>query len=148
MNYEHTGNYYTLGHLSLFTGLTDRTLRTYIAQGLLEGEKINGVWHFTEEQTDAFLIHPAVRPAIRSKNNAIVLDFLREERKSQERICVILDLPGSDHGALSKAICTAITQGDFHDLRFSFDGVDMSRVILSGPVDQVLSLVSLYKSTH
>ena len=63
MHHE-TGHYYTLGHLSQITGLTDRTLRTYLSKGILEGEKINGVWHFTEVQLDAFFRHPSVRPAL------------------------------------------------------------------------------------
>ena len=33
-----TGNYYVLNHLVLITGLTDRTLRSYIASGILQGE--------------------------------------------------------------------------------------------------------------
>ena len=61
MNHE-TGNYYTLGHLSQITGLTDRTLRTYLSKGILEGEKINGVWHFTEVQLDAFSGTPPSAP--------------------------------------------------------------------------------------
>ena len=42
MHHE-TGQYYTLGHLSQITGLTDRTLRTYLKNGILEGEKISGI---------------------------------------------------------------------------------------------------------
>ena len=34
-----TENYYTLGHIVQFTGLTDRTLRNYISMGILQGEK-------------------------------------------------------------------------------------------------------------
>ena len=34
-----TGNYYVLQHLVLITGLTDRTLRSYISAGLLQGGK-------------------------------------------------------------------------------------------------------------
>lgn len=67
MQYHETGHYYTLGHLSQITGLTDRTLRSYLKNGILEGEKINGIWHFSEEQLDAFFRHPAVRPSIQSK---------------------------------------------------------------------------------
>ena len=66
MHHE-TGHYYTLGHLSQITGLTDRTLRTYLKNGILEGEKISGIWHFTEAQLDAFLRHPTVRPSIQAK---------------------------------------------------------------------------------
>ena len=147
MHHE-TGHYYTLGHLSQITGLTDRTLRTYLKNGILEGEKINGIWHFTENQLDAFLRHPAVRPSIQAKNNAIVYDFMLDTKKSEPRACVILDLPDLDRVAASRFFCDAIGCGDFRDLRFSLDAVGTPRVILSGPMDQILSLVNSYNSAR
>lgn len=148
MQNHELGHYYTLGHLTQFTGLTDRTLRTYLSKGILEGEKINGVWHFTEIQLDAFFRHPAVRPSLIAKHNATVYDFLLDTKKSEPRICVILDLPGADRKSVSEFFCKAITSDDFHDLHFSFDGVEMPRVFLSGQPDEILSLVNSYKSTH
>lgn len=148
MNHHELGHYYTLGHLTHFTGLTDRTLRTYLSGGILQGEKINGVWHFTDAQLDAFLHHPAVRPSILAKNNAIVYDFMLDTKKPVDRACIILDLPSADREALSAFFCDAIRYGDFRDLRFSFDGIESPRVILSGPADQILSLVNSYHSTH
>lgn len=148
MQNHELGHYYTLGHLTQFTGLTDRTLRNYLSSGILRGEKINGVWHFTDEQLDAFLRHPSVRPSILAKNNAVVYDFMLDTKKPHDRACIILDLPGADREALSAFFCDAICAGDFHDLRFAFDGIEMPRVILSGPTDQVLALVNSYKSSR
>ena len=54
---EHTGEYYLISHMTLFTGLSDRTIRNHMAAGFLQGEKINGLWHFTPEPVDAFLWH-------------------------------------------------------------------------------------------
>ena len=147
MHHE-TGHSYTLGHLSPITGLTDRTLRTYLKNGILEGEKISGIWHFTEAQLDAFLRHPTVRPSIQAKNNAIVYDFMLDTKKAAPRVCVILDIPGLDREAASRFFCEAICYGDHHDLRFSLDAVDSPRIILSGPVDQILALVNSYNSTR
>ena len=55
---EDVGNYYLISHLVLMTGLTDRTIRNYISSGILQGEKINGLWHFTAEQVEQFICHP------------------------------------------------------------------------------------------
>lgn len=148
MQNHELGHYYTLGHLSQFTGLTDRTLRTYLSKGILEGEKTNGAWHFTETQLDAFFRHPTVRPTLIAKHNATVYDFLLDTKKPKPRICVILDLPGADRESVSEFFCDAITSRDFHDLHFSFDGVEMPRVFLTGQPDEILSLVNSYKSTH
>ena len=148
MENHELGHYYTLGHLTQFTGLTDRTLRNYLARGILEGEKINGVWHFTEAQLDAFFRHPAVRPSLTAKHNAAVYDFLLESKRKEPHICIILDLPGADREAISEFFCDAITRGDFHDLHFSFDGIEVPRIILSGHPDEILPLVDSYKSTR
>lgn len=148
MEHHELGHCYTLGHLTQFTGLTDRTLRTYLSKGILEGEKINGVWHFTEAQLDAFFRHPTVRPSLIAKHNAAVYDFLLDTKKPEPRICIILDLPGADRDAVSKFFCDAITSGEFRDLHFSFDGMETPRVILSGLPEQILALVNSYKSSH
>lgn len=52
---QDTGNYYLINHLVMFTGLTDRTIRNYIASGILQGEKINGLWHFTMDMARVIL---------------------------------------------------------------------------------------------
>lgn len=40
---------YTLNELAMITGLTTRTLRNYLKMNILNGEKIDGIWTFTEE---------------------------------------------------------------------------------------------------
>ncbi len=144
-NTNATGNYYTLNHLVLITGLTDRTLRSYISSGLLTGEKINGLWHFTPEQVEAFIRYPAVRPSIQAKKNGIVYDFLLQTKKTREEICMILDLAGRDPKQASEYFCHTISNGNFYDLHFSLDSIQSTpRVILRGPADQILSLVNEY----
>ena len=49
---------YSLNDLALMTGFTTRTLRNYIKQGLLNGEKQNGVWQFTADEIDRFFRNP------------------------------------------------------------------------------------------
>lgn len=142
---ENVGNYYLISHLTLLTGLTDRTIRSHIAAGFLQGEKINGLWHFTPEQVDQFLRHPAVRPGILAKNNAIVYDFLADGKKQESSGCLILDIPGEDIKKCAEFFCYEITNGDFHDLQFAFDSIGCTpRIILRGPVEQILPLVSRY----
>lgn len=142
-----TGNYYNINSIVLISGLTDRTIRSYISSGILEGEKINGLWHFTPEQVEAFLRHSAVRPSILAKSNGIVYDFLLEDKKQTQETCMILDLPGEDKKAIAEFFCYAINNGDYSDLQFRFDSVSGTpRVILRGDTAQVLALVSAYYS--
>ncbi len=140
-----TGNYYTINHVTLMTGLTDRTIRSYISSGLLQGEKINGLWHFTPEQVDAFVRHPAVWPSIQAKKNSIVYDFLLDRKKTNEEICIILDLPETDSKATAEHFCYAISNGDAEQIHFSFDSIQgVPRIILRGDPAQVLPLVNGY----
>ena len=142
---EHTEELYLISHLTLFTGLTDRTIRNHIASGFLQGEKINGLWHFTPEQVDQFLRHPAVRPGILAKNNAIVYDFLTDGKKQEPTGCFIMDLPGEDTKKSTEFFCYEIANGNFHGLQFSYDSVGGTpRIILRGPVEQILPLVTRY----
>ena len=144
---ENVGEYYLISHLTLFTGLTDRTIRSHITAGFLQGEKINGLWHFTPEQVDQFLRHPAVLPGILAKNNAIIYDFLADGRKQEPSGCFILDLPGEDTRKCTEFLCYEISNGNFHNLRFAYDAVGGTpRVILRGAVNQILPLVTKYFS--
>ena len=136
-------DFYTIGQVVQFTGLTDRTIRNYIASGILEGEKIDGLWHFTPEQVEAFVRHPSVRPSILAKKNALVYDFLLDTQKKTKQICMILD----NEKEASDFFCRAITNGEFKNIKFSFDTLnDNPRVILKGDATEVLQLVNLYHS--
>ena len=83
---------YTLNELATMTGLTTRTLRTYLKTGLLLGEKTDGVWRFTAEVCERFFSHPSVKPALQAKRNALVFDFLGNRFKRENELCVVLDL--------------------------------------------------------
>ena len=140
---ENTGNYYLISHLVLMTGLTDRTIRNYISSGILQGEKINGLWHFSPEQVESFVCHPAVRPSILAKHHALVYDFLLENKKDTSEICMILDMPGKSKKEVAEYFCYRISTEHFEKIQFSFDGIkDVPRVILKGSTADVLKLVN------
>lgn len=125
---------YTINDLSVMTGLTTRTIRNYCKLGVLEGEKVDGVWQFTPEQFCAFLADPNVRPTLQAKNRSIVFDFLAQDWKDTDAVCVVLDrkVDADEADALSRAFCEAVNQRTGVRLSFQFaDG--HARVILSGP---------------
>lgn len=146
---ETIGNYYLLSHLVLISGLTDRTLRNYISSGILQGEKINGLWHFTPEQVEEFLTHPAVRPSILAKQNGAIYDFLGDTHKTSCETCMILDYPGKNRKELAEFFCYTITNGSYQNIRFSLDGGGkVPRVILKGDTHTVLALINAYTQAH
>ncbi len=141
-----TETLYTINHLVLITGLTDRTIRNYIHRGLLEGEMINGLWHFTPEQVEAFIYHPAVRPSIQAKQNAVVYDFLLNDKKPESQMCTVLDLPNNDPKEISNFFCYEISNNSaFYDLNFCFSNIHgIPRVILKGPSAQIMALLQVF----
>ena len=84
---------YTIQDIAAMTGLNERTVRSYLADGRLQGEKTDGAWRFTAEQFGAFLAQDAVRASVRAKANAVVYDFLASERRQEPAACLILDQP-------------------------------------------------------
>ena len=129
---------YLISHITLITGLSDRTIRNYIASGILKGEKINGIWHFTPEEVDAFI------------NNSVVYDFMLNDSKKEEETCVILDLPKCDIKETAEFFCYGISNGDYKDINFSFDGnYKTPRIILRGKPSDVFGLIGdYYKSSR
>ena len=140
---ESSENYLLIDHLVLITGLTDRTIRNYISSGILQGEKINGIWHFTPEQVECFICHPAVRPSILTKQHSAVYDFLSNNEKKEYEVCMILDIPGKSKKAIAEYFCYHISNEDYQNIHFSFDGVNkVPRVILKGNAAEVLRLAN------
>ena len=136
---------YLISHLVLMTGLTDRTIRNYIASGILKGEKINGIWHFTPEEVDVFIKNPAVRPSIVAKNNSLVYDFMLNDSKKEEETCVILDLPKADIKETAEFFCYRISNGNYENINFSFDGYSKTpRIILKGKPKEVFEIIDEY----
>ena len=78
------------------TRLSTRTIRNYISMGLLDGEKIDGVWQFTPEQFGTFLGQEMVGQSIKAKSNAMIYDFLLQEKKSACSSCAVIDIPVAD----------------------------------------------------
>lgn len=142
---EATENYYLINHLTLITGLSDRTIRSYIANGILKGEKVNGLWHFTPEEVDAFVRNPAVMPSIQAKQNAIVYDFMIDRKKPAAEACLILDLPGHDAKSAAEFFCYSISNDGYQNIRFSYNHTaGAPRIILRGAYRDLQRLVQAY----
>lgn len=141
--------YYNINELSIMTGLTTRTLRTYIKDNLLSGEKTDGIWKFTEEAVTNFISNPIVNPSIQAKHKAIISDFLIDKKKKQNQICSILDLCLEDSKAeeTCKLFCNYINDNENNDIKFSFEkNEDNIRIIITGREESVMELLNIYYS--
>ena len=139
---------YNLNDLALMTGFTTRTLRNYLLGGILKGEKIDGVWQFSEEDLDKFFREPFVKEGIRIKRSGVVFDFLAAKGAKTARTCTILDVPATlkEGNAISRFFCDKMN--DAADVVFTFDwDKGACRIILAGAADQVSALVRAFNET-
>lgn len=136
---------YTLEQLSTMTGLTTRTLRNYLKAEVLQGDKTDGAWRFSEQQVQQFVTHPSVQPSIQAKHNAIVYDFLLERPKMQNEVCMMLDL-NLDAGqaeARSAFFCEAAKDSQNFRFAFSYQG-GAARFILKGTEPRIREILDAY----
>lgn len=82
--------------LSMMTGLTTRTLRSYLKKGILGGEKEKGKWYFSKEDIRDFFASDYVMQGVKIKSQAIIGDFCREERRRSSSACLVYDSPGTE----------------------------------------------------
>ena len=84
--------YLTIEDVASWTGLTTRSVRNYIRDGFLQGDKSSGKWQFSFDQYIAFTEHPNVAAAIATKKKSYINDFIESEPSDYNRICIILDV--------------------------------------------------------
>ena len=124
---------YPIQDIAGMTGLNERTIRSYLADGLLKGEKTDGAWRFTAEQFGDFLRQDMVRASVQAKANAVVYDFLITDRRKESAACLILDQPSAEdqEPGLREALSEQVNR---LELRWAYRYQDgMARSILSGP---------------
>ena len=136
---------YNLNDLALMTGFTTRTLRNYLNQGILNGEKTNGMWQFTAEEIDRFFREPFVKEGLRIKRSSTVFDFMADRNKKQERSCVILDVPASvkKGNEISAFFCDKMNDAADTVFNYGWDN-GICRVILAGAADSVARIMKAY----
>ena len=138
---------FSIDDLALLTGLSTRTIRTYISDGFIDGDKSTGSWQFTPEQVDAFLQNKTVAPAIDSKRNAIVFDFLGSKPSGKDKMCIVLDISSERKLNASRLFCRYLSEYDKPELELRFASEPMGdglRVILSGSDADVTDILKRY----
>lgn len=136
---------YTIEQLSLITGLTTRTLRSYLKSGILQGGKETGIWQFTEQQASDFLLHPSVRPSIQAKQNAIVYDFLAGQDQTENESCILLNRTAEEAEARAMADFFCRETSKLSHIRFAFSYASgKARYILKGAEGDIRSIMTRF----
>lgn len=135
--------FFSIEDVAVMTGLSERTIRNYLADGQLAGEKADGAWRFTPEQFGAFLAQDMVRQSVRAKANSRVYDFLLEERRKESAACLIWDRPvegGEEEKALGEALLKEVNRLEL-GCAYRFEK-GCARAILTGAPEKLGELLA------
>ncbi len=137
---------YTIDDIATMTMLSTRTIRNYIKQGFLNGEKIDGVWQFTLDKIDEFMKNDFVKQSIKTKRNGLVYDYILNDNKTKNSVCSIYDYPiasSFDAKNLCNNIINKINSNEYEEIKFSYTyEKNMVRIILIGDPEQLTRLMS------
>lgn len=139
---------YSIEDLATFTGLTDRTLRSYLKEGRLTGRKEDGAWRFTPEDLEKLFQDEGARQAVRANRNAIVYDFMLNGGR-EDACCAVRDIPVERDGeeALRVRLLERVNR-EGGAVRFAYGygedrrGQGSARVILAGPTAAVQKILT------
>lgn len=138
---------YSITDIALMTGLSDRTIRTYIKKGLLKGEKSDGIWIFSKEDINRFMNKNYVKQSVMIKNRALINDFIINNKKKDASICCIYDYPAENEEAgkiISEKVIEEINTNEFNGINMSYN-FDVKnkiiRLIVIGPPDKIIELI-------
>ena len=96
---------YTVEDVAQMTGLTDRTIRTYLKTGKLLGRKIGVQWRFTQAQVEALFRDADVTRDIKTLRMRTVDDFLhRTDMPPTPEACAVVDWPSPPDAALDSRV--------------------------------------------
>jgi hypothetical protein len=130
------------------TMLSTRTLRNYITQGLLSGEKDGGAWRFTTEDIETFLNEDFVSQSIQSKKNGIIFSYMSSDVKNENSVCSIYDYANIEKDEaehICKRMIELVNSDQYGKVTFSYSysGKEkIVRIILTGTITKINTLMN------
>jgi excisionase family DNA binding protein len=82
--------FYTVADVARVTGLTSRTIRNYLKDGTLRGQKIGVQWRFTEDEVKKLFSRQMPGS---SSPSQVVRGFLGQDAQEAASVCALLDIP-------------------------------------------------------
>lgn len=134
--------FYSIADLCAMTMLSDRTIRTCIKNGTLQGRQIRGKWYFTKEQATDFLQLKKIRCAMEQRREGWVKDFYQMQRNRPEAL-LVLDFPCKEE---KEALCRTQTLAlvrECASMKMSYCfRREMVRILLCGEPGEVSDIQS------
>jgi hypothetical protein len=121
--------HFSLSDVCTMSRLTERTLRKYLADGTLIGEKADGRWRFSASQVMDFFLRPGIARLMEARRRAVADDFLNARIKPRPACLCVLDLPDAPDALLARVLdaCVGLEMAYARDA-----STRMTRVTLAG----------------
>lgn len=129
---------YSIIEVSKMCGLTTRTIRNYLKDGLVHAVKENEKWYFTVDDFTDMLSNSFVSPAVKAKNNAPVFDFLADDKKQNDSVCMVIDRILSEEETVQFISKVCSLQAAAGDVEMRLEKKENNiRIVLTGPESAV-----------
>lgn len=137
---------YTVADVAQVTGMTSRTIRNYLKDGTLTGQKIGVQWRFTEDEIKKLFSRQM--PG-QSSPLQIVRGFLGERDRKESAFCALLDFPGISEMEgleLYRNLQEQSREG-ISSMSYEYhDQGQLLRIAISGDTEAVMSLLEQIKA--
>lgn len=137
---------YTVADVAQVTGMTSRTIRNYLKDGTLTGQKIGVQWRFTEDEIKKLFSRQT--PG-QSSPTQIVRGFVGAQERKNAAFCALLDFPGVtelDGMEFYRKLQEKCSEGiDAISYEYHDEG-QLLRVAVSGDTEAVMDLLEEMKA--
>ncbi len=150
---------YTAEDVVQITGLTLRTIRSYIKSGKLKGRRIGVQWRFTAADIEALFETPGSTGTAEAEKKAEELSetekqakrFLERAKAPRSSACVIVDMPGVTEqearflfGRLQSLAAVYQDGPKRLDLSYEYDAdKEQARYVFDGAIDSACAMMNL-----
>lgn len=132
---------YSIIEVAKMSGLTPRTIRNYLKDGLVHAVKENEKWVFTVDDFTDMLSNSFVSPAVKAKNNAPVFDFLADDKKQNDSVCMVIDRILNEEETVQFISKVCSLQAAAGDVEMRLEKKENNiRIVLTGPESAVKKL--------
>lgn len=133
---------YTLANIIKMAGISERTARRHLKDGILKGHKVGGSWRFTEENIRDYFNDKTMIDNIAKEAGQDVRAFLKKDYTSEDdRICSIIDFRPENKDIENRARQSVLDLSNaYTDISMKYakhDGV--MRFTLTGSFDYILA---------
>ncbi len=151
---------YTAEDVVQITGLTLRTIRSYIKSGKLKGRRIGVQWRFTAADIEALFETPEAAAAEKNDKRAeaerpeterLARSFLERTKAPRASACVIVDMPGVTEqearflfGRLQSLAAVYQDGPKRLELSYEYDeNREQARYVFNGAIDSACAMMNL-----